>query len=127
MVESALAAPDIEKVYGAIHGIGGILAGEICDFSAEDAAQLETVAGTPSSALLSVRLKANPEICEKIFARFKQLNIRYFFYIGGNDTAETAHIINEMAQQDGYELHCFHVPKTIDNDLRVTDHCPGYG
>ena len=53
--------------------------------------------------------------------------MHYFFYIGGNDTAETTHIINEMAKKDGYDLHCFHCPKTIDNDLRVADHCPGYG
>ena len=115
------------KVYGAIHGIQGILDANFCDFSQEDPANLEVVAGTPSAALKSVRLKPTPEICAKVLARFKELNVRYFFYIGGNDTAETAHIINEMAQKDGYQLTCIHCPKTIDNDLRVTDHCPGYG
>ncbi|MDA3959295.1 MAG: diphosphate--fructose-6-phosphate 1-phosphotransferase [Planctomycetota bacterium] len=127
VIKAALAADEIGAVYGAIHGIGGILAGEICDLSAEDPDNLEVVAGTPSSALLSVRLKPTDDICRRIFERFKQLDVRYFFYIGGNDTAETTHIINEMARADGYELRCFHCPKTIDNDLLVTDHCPGYG
>jgi 6-phosphofructokinase 1 len=127
VVESALAAPEIGKVYGAIHGLQGILDGNICDFSEEDASTFETVAGTPSSALLSVRLKANKELCEKIFERCRQLDVRFFFYIGGNDTAETTHIIEQMAAEQEYDLRCFHCPKTIDNDLRVTDHCPGYG
>ena len=79
VVESALAAPEIGKVYGAIHGIQGILDGNICDFSEEDASTFETVAGTPSSALLSVRLKANKDLCEKIFERCKQLDVRFSF------------------------------------------------
>jgi 6-phosphofructokinase 1 len=62
-----------------------------------------------------------------MFEVMKRNNVRYFFYIGGNDSAETAHIVNQTAKAAGYELRCFHVPKTIDNDLRVTDHCPGYG
>ena len=122
-----LKIPEINKVYGAIHGIRGILDGQLMDFSEETPENLELVAGTPSSALLSVRLKPTPEICKKIFERFRELDIRYFFYIGGNDTAETTHLINEMAQEEGYDLRCFHCPKTIDNDLLVTDHCPGYG
>lgn len=127
VAQAALAAPEIERVYGAIHGIQGILDGNFMDFAAEDADNLEVVAGTPSSALFSVRLKPTEDICRRIFERFRQLNVRYFFYIGGNDTAETTHLINEMAQAEGYDLRCFHCPKTIDNDLRVTDHCPGYG
>ena len=115
------------KVYGAIHGIQGIIDGNFCDFSQEDPANLEVVAATPSAALKSVRLKPTPEVCALVLARFKEQNVRYFFYIGGNDTAETAHIINEMALKEGYLLTCIHCPKTIDNDLRVTDHCPGYG
>ncbi len=115
------------RVLGAIRGIQGILDGDFCDFAKEDPANLEVVAGTPSAALKSVRLKPTPEVCQKVLARFKAEGVRAFFYIGGNDTAETAHIINEMAEQDGYELACFHCPKTIDNDLRVTDHCPGFG
>jgi len=116
-----------KQVYGAIRGIQGILDGNFCDFTKEDPANLEIVAGTPSAALKSVRLKPTPDVCAKVLARFKEFDVRYFFYIGGNDTAETAHIINEMAHADGYELTCIHCPKTIDNDLRVTDHCPGFG
>ena len=106
-----------KQVYGAIRGIQGILDGNFCDFTKEDPANLEIVAGTPSAALKSVRLKPTPDVCAKVLARFKEFDVRYFFYIGGNDTAETAHIINEMAQADGYELTCIHCPKTIDNDL----------
>lgn len=127
VVEAAMAAEPIDRVLGAINGIQGILDGRICDFADEDVCELETVAGTPSSALLSVRLKPNEEICRRILTRFQELELRYFFYIGGNDTAETTHILDEMAQAAGYDLRCFHCPKTIDNDLRVTDHCPGYG
>lgn len=115
------------RVLGAVHGVNGILKGEFVDFGREDPANLEVVAGTPSSALKSVRRKANAEDCTQIFARFRELGVRAFFYIGGNDTAETTHIIDEMARKTGYDLACFHCPKTIDNDLRVTDHCPGYG
>jgi len=113
-------------VLGAIHGIQGIIDGKFCDFAQEDPHALEVVAATPSAALKSVRLKPTPEVCAKVFARFKDFGVRSFFYIGGNDTAETTHIISEMAQKENYDLTCFHCPKTIDNDLRVTDHCPGY-
>jgi len=126
-VRAALAAESIAAVYGAINGIEGVLEGRICDFGQEDVDNLERVAATPSSALLSVRLKPDESHCRRILERCKQLDVRYFFYIGGNDTAETVHIINQMALGDEYELHCFHLPKTIDNDLRVTDHCPGFG
>lgn len=127
VVTAALADPAIDAVYGAIHGIRGILDGDLCDLGREAPETLEVVAGTPSSALLSVRLKPTEDICRRILERCKQLDVRYFFYIGGNDTAETTHIINEMAAADGHPLRCFHCPKTIDNDLLVTDHCPGYG
>src|ERR1043165_2600856 len=128
VAKEALRHPQtFKKVYGAIHGIQGILDGNFCDFAQEDPANLEIVAGTPSAALKSVRLKPTPQICAQVLARFKEHDVRYFFYIGGNDTAETAHIINEMAIADGYQLTCIHCPKTIDNGLRVADHCPGYG
>lgn len=128
VAKTALSRPQLfKKVLGAIHGIQGILDGHFLDFGKEDPDNLEVVAGTPSAALKSVRLKPTPEVCAKVLARFKEHDVRYFFYIGGNDTAETAHIINEMAIKDGYQLTCIHCPKTIDNDLRVTDHCPGFG
>jgi 6-phosphofructokinase len=127
VAKACLARRDVfTSVLGAIHGIQGIIDGKFCDFSQEDAQQLEVVAGTPSAALKSVRLKPTPEVCAKVFERFKDFGVRSFFYIGGNDTAETTHIIAEMAAKERYDLSCFHCPKTIDNDLRVTDHCPGY-
>jgi len=74
-----------------------------------------------------VRKKPTESECGQMFDIFKKYKVRYFFYIGGNDSAETANIVNEMAEEQGYELRVFHIPKTIDNDLLVTDHCPGYG
>ena len=128
VVQACLAQPQVfTKVLGAIHGIQGIMDGNFHDFAKETQANLELVAGTPSAALKSVRHKATPEDGKRIFARFKELGVRYFFYIGGNDTAETTNIINELAIAEKYDLTCFHCPKTIDNDLRVTDHCPGFG
>lgn len=128
VVQACQARPDIfTRVLGAVHGIKGIMGNRFHDFAQETHANLELVAGTPSAALRSVRHKATPEDGKAIFARFQELNVRYFFYIGGNDTAETTNLINEYAHQAGYDLTCFHCPKTIDNDLRVTDHCPGYG
>ncbi|MFW5870518.1 MAG: 6-phosphofructokinase [Candidatus Sumerlaeota bacterium] len=117
----------ITGIYGAVHGVQGMLDQNFIDLKKEDANVLKAVANTPSSGLGSVRKKVTPEECVQIFHNFQKHNVRYFFYIGGNDTAETAHILNEMAKAEGYQLRAFHIPKTIDNDLRVTDHCPGYG
>lgn len=116
----------IQKIYGSLHGIKGILDERFIDLGKETAATLERVANTPSSGLGSVRKKPKPEDCAKMFDVMKKYNIRFFFYIGGNDSAETAHIVNEEAQKQGYELRCFHIPKTIDNDLRENDHTPGF-
>jgi 6-phosphofructokinase 1 len=117
----------IKKIYGSLHGLKGILEENLCDLSQETKQNLELVAQTPSSALGSVRKKPTPEDCIKVFAVLQKYNIRYFFYIGGNDSAETTHIINEAAQQAGYPLKCFHICKTIDNDLKENDHTPGFG
>jgi len=119
--------PEIQKFYGAWHGIKGILDENFIDLGAQDPSALEKVANTPSAALGSIRKKPTEEECEEIFKIFKKNNIRYFFYIGGNDSAETADIINQLANKSGYDLTSYHIPKTIDNDLLVTDHCPGYG
>ncbi len=118
---------EIKKIFGALHGLKGILEENLCDLSQETQQNLELVAQTPSSALGSVRKKPTPEDCIKVFAVLQKYNIRYFFYIGGNDSAETTHIINEAAQQAGYPLKCFHICKTIDNDLKENDHTPGFG
>ena len=115
------------EIYGARHGIRGILEGDIVDLRAIPEATLERVARTPSSALGSVRMKPTPEDCARIFGKLRSLGVRWFFYIGGNDSAETADIIGREAARAGEELVCFHVPKTIDNDLRENDHTPGFG
>lgn len=117
----------ITKFYGARHGVKGILAQDFIDLSAETEATLEAVAQTPSAGLGSVRKKPSAEECAQIFQILKKLDVRYFFYIGGNDTAETANILLEMSRAEKYPINIFHIPKTIDNDLRETDHCPGYG
>ena len=127
IVETARAAKSVVRVYGALHGIKGVLEGKLIDLGKESKATLEAVAKTPCAALRSVRKKPTREECERALAVFKAHDVRYVFYIGGNDSAETAHILNELAVAEKYELRLFHVPKTIDNDLRVTDHCPGYG
>ena len=117
----------IRKIYGALHGIRGVVENKIVDLRKETASNLEAVARTPSSALGSVRKKPTPDDCTRIFEVLKTLEVQYFFYIGGNDSAETANIISEDAQKADYPLHCFHIPKTIDNDLRENDHTPGFG
>jgi 6-phosphofructokinase 1 len=116
----------IRKIYGSLHGIKGILEGKLIDLRKESQATLEAVAQTPSSALGSVRKKPTPEECRKIFEQLRKLEVKYFFYIGGNDTAETTHIIHEEAIKSGVDIRCFHIPKTIDNDLKENDHTPGF-
>lgn len=127
IVEAAVGSDAIDGVYGAVHGIKGVLEEHWIDLGRESKETLEAVASTPCAALRSVRKKPTREECERALANFKKHDVRYFFYIGGNDSAETAHIVNEIAVAENYDVRLFHVPKTIDNDLRVTDHCPGYG
>lgn len=116
----------IEKIYGGLNGIAGMLEEKFIDLARESDFTLERVASTPAAALGSCRFKPKQEDCERLFEIFKRYNVRYFFYIGGNDSAETADIINTIAQNANYELRVFHVPKTIDNDIRENDHTPGY-
>jgi 6-phosphofructokinase 1 len=127
VIEQACKHPGIENLVGAVHGVRGIVDEQVIDLKAISPWELEAVAASPSSALGSSRDKPDEAYCERIFEQFKKYNVRYFFYIGGNDSANTAHIVNEMAETIGYDLRAFHVPKTVDNDLLVTDHCPGYG
>ncbi len=118
---------EIKEIYGSLYGIKGILDGNLVDLRREKLSDLKKVALTPCAALGSVRKKPTIEECEEIFKNMQRYNIRYFFYIGGNDSAETAFILNENAKKVGYEFKCFHIPKTIDNDLKENDHTPGYG
>jgi ATP-dependent phosphofructokinase / diphosphate-dependent phosphofructokinase len=118
---------EIRRIYGSLHGLKGILEENLVDLGRETKATLEAVAQTPSSALGSVRKKPTPEDCEKVFHVLQKYDVRYFFYIGGNDSAETTHIVNEEALKHNYDFRCFHICKTIDNDLRENDHTPGFG
>ena len=117
----------IGRLLGAHHGVRGIVQELFVDLKGFDRERLERVAATPCAALGSTRDKPNEEYCRRIFEVFRKNDVRYFFYIGGNDSADTARIVREMAKADSYDLRVFHIPKTIDNDLRVTDHCPGNG
>jgi 6-phosphofructokinase len=117
----------IEQLLGARHGVRGIVDEKFIDLKKASGELLERVAQTPAAGLGSTRDKPDGAYCEKIFKSFAKNNVRYFFYIGGNDSADTARIVAELAVKEKYELRVFHVPKTIDNDLRVHDHTPGYG
>ncbi len=127
IVQQARRTPTIHRVLGTRHGVAGILANDLVDMTRESDANLEKVALTPAAALGSVRKKPSPDECRQMFDTFQKRDIRYLFYIGGNDSAETANIVLEIARAERYPIRVFHVPKTIDNDLLVTDHCPGYG
>jgi 6-phosphofructokinase 1 len=127
VIEQARKAAHIDKLLGCRHGVRGIINDDYIPLNDVPMDLLEKIARTPSSALGSSRDKPDAEYCRKILANFKQNDVKYFFYIGGNDSADAARIVGEMAAADGHELHVFHVPKTIDNDLRVHDHTPGFG
>lgn len=117
----------IDQILGARHGVRGIVEDRYIKLNAAPDELLERVAATPAAALGSTRDKPDQAYCEKIFTNFSKNNVRYFFYIGGNDSADTARIVSELAKQASYDLTVFHIPKTIDNDLRVHDHTPGFG
>ncbi len=119
--------PQITKVYGALKGVEGIVNEDFIDLSQETTNNLEKISMTPSAALLSTRVKPDKAYCKKIFKVLKAHDVRYFFYIGGNDSADTVRIVNEYANEAEYEFRAIHIPKTIDNDLVLNDHTPGYG
>lgn len=116
----------VANIYGMLHGVNGLVKGSVKDLTHVPAATLARVADTPGAALGSSRDKPDQEYCTKILQSCEKLGIRYFFYIGGNDSSDTCRIVNELAKKAGYELHCYHVPKTVDNDLKMNDHTPGY-
>ncbi len=128
VIEEAFKHSQIEGVYAAYDGILGVLNDEIFDMSKEDPEVIKGLSSTPASALGSCRHKVKTdEDVQKILEVFKKHNIRYFFYIGGNDSQDTADKVKKLAEKEGYEMRVMGVPKTIDNDLFGTDHCPGYG
>ncbi len=131
VIKTALESDCITAVYGAHHGIVGVLNDRLMDMSKEDPKELELLPYTPSSALGSCRYKiADPEVDDTDYKRilevFKKHNVRYFFYNGGNDSMDTCNKISRYMKKVGYDCRVFGVPKTIDNDLYGTDHCPGF-
>ena len=131
VIRTALDSDVITNVYGAEHGIKGVLNDRLFDMSKEDAGELELLKYTPSSALGSCRYKMkDPDEDDTDYKRivevFKKHDVRYFFYNGGNDSMDTCNKISKFMQKSGYECRVMGVPKTIDNDLFGTDHCPGY-
>ena len=131
VIDTALKSGVITRVLGAEHGIKGVLNDRLFDMGQEDPEELRLLKYTPSSALGSCRYKlADPAVDDTDFKRileiFKKYDVRYFFYNGGNDSMDTCNKINQYMQSVGYECRVMGVPKTIDNDLYGTDHCPGY-
>ena len=116
----------VRKVYGAFHGVRGIVDEDFVDLTQETTHNLELVAETPSSALGSTRDKPDLKYCQNIFKVLKAHGIGCFFYIGGNDSSDTVRIVSEEARAANYPLRAVHIPKTIDNDLMVNDHTPGF-
>ena len=131
VIRAALDCPDITAVYGMAHGIKGMLNDQLYDMGQEDAKELELLLNTPSSELGSCRYKiADPDVDDTDYKRileiFQKYNIRYFFYNGGNDSMDTCAKVSRFMAKSGYECRVMGVPKTIDNDLFGTDHCPGF-
>ncbi|MCR5136053.1 MAG: 6-phosphofructokinase [Oscillospiraceae bacterium] len=131
VIKTALEAKEITKVYGAFHGIQGVLNDQLYIMDEEDPEELRYLLHTPSSELGSCRYKmADPDVDDSDYRRileiFKKYNVRYFFYNGGNDSMDTCNKISKYMKSVGYDCHVMGVPKTIDNDLYGTDHCPGF-
>ncbi|MDY2841787.1 MAG: 6-phosphofructokinase [Candidatus Borkfalkiaceae bacterium] len=126
-----LKSKEITAVYGAAHGIKGILNEEFYDIGKEDEKELLLLKNTPSSAMGSVRYKLKDADVDdtdykKLLEVFKKYDVRYFFYNGGNDSMDTCNKISKYMAKSGYDINVIGVPKTIDNDLYGTDHCPGF-
>ena len=117
---------EVQRIYGAFHGVRGIINEDFVDLTQETSHNLELVANTPSSALGSTRDKPDLKYCQEIFRVLRAHGVGCFFYIGGNDSSDTVRIVSEEARKGDYPLRAIHIPKTIDNDLMVNDHTPGF-
>ena len=131
-IVTALDNENITAVYGALHGIQGVLDEDLCDMSKEDREELMLLKSTPASALGSCRLKLpvyteDDSKYKRILEVFKKYDVRYFFYNGGNDSMDTCKKVSDYMEHVGYDCRIMGIPKTIDNDLAITDHCPGFG
>lgn len=127
VIEEAAKCEKVDRVLGLVHGIEGALNEELIDLKRQARNTLDGLLSTPASALGSCRHKVTPEDYERILRVFRAHDVRHFLYIGGNDSMDTAHQIEKLARLEGYALQVAGIPKTIDNDLPHTDHCPGYG
>jgi len=126
-VEAARQHDCITGVYGMRHGIEGVLKEDLVDLGGQSAQTLAGLKQTPSAALGSCRRKLSDADYQRILAVLEAHGVRYFCYIGGNDSADTSYRVGKLAAESGYELYAVGIPKTVDNDLGFTDHCPGYG
>jgi len=126
LIEGLQQVGAIERILGMRYGVRGLVEDQVIDLGSIDHPTLERLAATPSAALGSTRDKPDEAACQRVFEACARHGIGYLFYIGGNDTADTCRIISEMSRASGRELRCFHVPKTVDNDLECSDHTPGY-
>jgi len=126
IIQEAKKSKKIERIYGMRFGIQGFLKGNIVDLRQEDEETIERLRDTPSSALGSSRYKLQDDDLPRVLEVLKKYNIRYFFMIGGNDTMDTTHRVEENCADKGYEIVCMGIPKTVDNDLFGTDHAPGF-
>jgi 6-phosphofructokinase 1 len=128
VIAEALNHECIEEIYGSLNGVLGILHEDLIDLAAESQQSIRALRHTPGAALGSCRYKLKKQSdFDRVLEVFKTHNIRYFFYIGGNDSQDTADKIARLALAQGHEMRVIGIPKTVDNDLPVTDHCPGYG
>jgi 6-phosphofructokinase 1 len=116
----------VKRVFGMRHGVNGLVKDDLIDLTKLKAKHLERVAESPSAALGSSRDKPDRDYCNAILNACSARDLRYFFYIGGNDSSDTCRIVSELAAEAGYDLRCFHIPKTVDNDLVGSDHTPGF-
>ena len=127
IVDEASRQSKIRGIYGAINGVAGVLGEDIVDLRVEDPAVMQKLRKTPSAALGSSRYKPTVQDCSRIIEVLRAHEVGYFLFAGGNDSMDSAHKIAQVADEKNYDLQVIGVPKTVDNDLTVTDHCPGYG
>ena len=116
----------VGTIFGMRHGVRGLTQDNLANLSDTSDKTLDQLLHTPSAALGSTRDKPDADYCARILEACKRHDIRYFFYIGGNDSSDTCRIVNELSNDSDYELRCFHIPKTVDNDLMTNDHTPGF-
>lgn len=127
VLEEAARQPAVGRVYGALHGVLGLLEGALCELDQHDRALRQQLAGTPAAALGSSRHRLSADEVERALAALRRLDVRFLHYIGGNDSAQTSLDLHHAARRAGYELYVTGVPKTVDNDLPGMDHAPGFG